>query len=58
MDDESLNEYCQDKDGKQIIRSKKLKGTWIKCISEKINEYEHTNYRMLGNVALKINILE
>ena len=48
LDNGSVEEYTEDKNGKQVIRSKKLKGTWIKCIAEKINEYEHTNFKMLG----------
>ena len=47
-DDESINEYYEGKDGHQVLRCKKLRGLWVIAIADKINEFEHTDYKMLG----------
>lgn len=48
IDDESINEYYEGKDGNQVLRCKKLRGLWVIAIVDKINEFEHTDYKMLG----------
>jgi hypothetical protein len=46
MDDESINEYYEGKDGHQVLRCKKLKGLWVKAIADKINEFEQNQLQM------------
>ena len=37
-------------DGKNVlkVRSRKLKGSWIKAFEKQINEYEDQEFKMLG----------
>ena len=48
LDEESVDEYSKNSSNALILKGKKLTGTWITCIAKKINEYEGTNYSMLG----------
>ena len=48
MEDGSKDEYIKNSCDELVLKCKALKGTWVSCISKKINEYENTNYSMIG----------
>ena len=42
-------EYRKDSKGRQVEKSKKLTGTWIKPFQKKIEEFEGTDLSLKGN---------
>ena len=48
IDNESVNEYIKNSMGDMVLKGKKLTGCWISSISKQINEYEGTQFTMIG----------
>ena len=46
--DDSVPDYNKNAKGENIYKCQKLQGSWMNCIRSKINEYEQTNYPIIG----------
>ena len=50
MENDSVVDYNKNSLGEIIYKCRKLRGDWINCIRKQINEFERTNYSIIGNV--------
>ena len=48
MEEESIPDYNKNALGENIYKCQKLRGDWMNCIRKKINEFEGTNYSIIG----------
>jgi hypothetical protein len=48
MEHESVPDYNKNAIGENIYMCQKLQGSWMSCMRLKINEYEQTNYSIIG----------
>ena len=48
MEAESVADHNKNALGELIYKCRKLQGPWMSCIRKKINDYEQTNYSIIG----------
>jgi len=48
MEAESVADHNKNALGELIYKCQKLQGAWMSCIRKKINDYEQTNYSIIG----------
>ena len=48
MLDESVQDYNKNAQGENVFKCRNLRGDWMTCIRKKINEFEGTNYPIIG----------
>ena len=53
LDTTSVDEFIKNSKGVQVLKGKKLTGTWITCFSKQICDYEGKNFMIIGNLIVK-----
>jgi hypothetical protein len=48
LEEQAETEHFLDVNNIVQVRSRKLKGTWIKAFEKKINDYENEEFKLLG----------
>ena len=50
MEVESVPDYNKNALGENVFKCRNLRGDWMSCIRKQINEYEGTNYKIIGKI--------